>query len=461
MSAERPHALSRKKDFPDEFLWGAATSAYQVEGGWDQGGREPSIWDIFSHTAGNTLNGDSGDDAVDHYHRYAEDIALMADLGVNAYRFSISWSRLMSDGAGEVNPEGAEFYRNLCSGLAEEGITPAATLYHWDLPQAIQDRGGWLNPDVVGWFTEYARTAKETLGDLITLWATLNEPWCTAFLGHSAGEHAPGMKDPGSAYVAAHHLMLAHHSAIRAMRETRPRGDDRLGIVLNLIPAWPADESKKAATAAAGVDAIQNRLFLESLFDGRYPDEILGHHRRYGVTDRIDLGLLADAVEPIDYLGVNYYNVNRITFEQGGESMPAWPGPVGAGVAVPPGPLDEMGWAAEPEGLQWMLKRVGDLQPRLPLIVMENGAAFRDVVDREGRVNDVERIDYISRHIAAIHDARKAGVDVTGYFVWSLMDNFEWARGYSKQFGIIRVDRTTMERTVKQSGHWYREFLAS
>jgi len=457
---EKPKTSARRADFPPDFMWGVATAAYQIEGGWNEGGRGPSIWDTFSHTPGNTLNGDNGDEAVDHYRRYEEDVELMAELGVGAYRFSISWSRLIPDGTGDVNPEGVEFYRRLCTALLDRGITPAATLYHWDLPQALQDRGGWPNPDSVEWFSGYARQAKEHLGDLVHLWSTLNEPWCSAFLGHSAGEHAPGQKDPGTAFVVAHHLMLAHHTAIKTMRETNPRSDDQLGIVLNLIPAWPADDSPKSVRAAAGVDAIQNGLFLGALLDGQYPDEVLGYHRDHGVIDRIDLDRLKVAVEPIDYLGVNYYNVNHIRHLPGAKPMAAWPGPNDAGFARPPGELTEMGWGVEPEGLTWMLERVGNLVPGLPLLIMENGAAYPDEIVGTGPIRDPKRIDYIQLHIDAVRDARDRGVNVAGYFVWSLLDNFEWARGYSKLFGIAHVDRSTMERTVKASGRWYQEFLA-
>jgi beta-glucosidase len=451
---------ARRADFPPDFHWGVATAAYQVEGAWNEGGRGPSIWDTFSHTPGNTYNGDNGDDAVDHYHRYEEDIELMSELGVGAYRLSLSWSRLIPDGTGDVNPEGVDFYRKLCRALLDKGITPAATLYHWDLPQALQDRGGWPNPRSVEWFAGYAEKAKENLGDLVRMWSTLNEPWCPAFLGHSAGEHAPGMRDPGTAFVVAHNLMLAHHAAINVMRKTKTQDDDQLGIVLNLIPAWPADESLESARVAAGVDAIQNGLFLGAVFDGQYPDEILGYHRDHGVSEMIDLDLLKAAVEPIDYLGVNYYNVNHIRHLPGAGQMPAWPGPNDAGFARPPGELTEMGWGVEPEGLTWMLERVSNLVPDLPLIIMENGAAYPDEVPSAGRIHDPKRIAYLQGHIDAIRDAMESGVNVAGYFVWSLLDNFEWARGYSKLFGIIHVDRTTMERTLKASGHWYQEFLA-
>lgn len=451
----------RSSDFPPDFLWGVSTAAYQIEGAWNEGGRGPSIWDTFSHTPGKTYNGDNGDVAVDHYHRYVEDVDLMADLGVTAYRFSISWSRLIPDGTGEVNPEGVEFYRNLCGALVDQGITPAATLYHWDLPQALQDRGGWLSSDSIEWFARYARIAKETLGDLVQIWSTINEPWCTAFLGHSAGEHAPGVTDPRSSFIVAHNLMMAHHAAMRTMREMTPTGDGRLGIVLNLIPAWPADETPASARAAEGVDAVQNRLFLGAALEGEYSDEVLEYHQKWNVADVVDLARLKGSVEPLDYLGINYYNVNHIRHNPGAQPMSAWPGPSDAGLSRPPGELTEMGWGVEPEGLSWILQRVGRMAPDLPLMITENGAAYPDDVKADGTIDDPKRIGYMRRHIAAIREAMNNGVNVTGYFVWSLLDNFEWARGYSKHFGIVHVDRSTMERTVKASGRWYRDFLAS
>jgi beta-glucosidase len=447
------------RDFPRDFLWGVATSAYQIEGAADEGGRGPSIWDTFSHTPGKTRNGDTGDLADDHYHRFREDIDLMAAIGVNAYRFSISWSRLIPEGTGAVNPEGVAFYRSVCSALIERGITPVATLYHWDLPQTLQDRGGWANPESVSWFADYAAVAKDALGDLVTMWVTLNEPWCTAFLGHGSGDHAPGMTDPGTSFVVAHHLMLAHHAAIASMRLTAPRPEDRLGIVLNLIPAWPDNGSAEVKEAAAGIDAVQNRLFAAAVLDGKYPAIVRRIHETLGVEDRIDLDALAAAAEPIDFLGINYYNINHIELDAGAEPMGEWPGVPNARLATPPGHLTDMGWGVEPFGLTWMLNRVTEWAPGLPLIIMENGAAYPDEVESDGRVIDPLRQQYIESHIAAMHEAMGDGANVKGYFVWSLLDNFEWARGYAMRFGIVHVDYATFERTIKESGRWYQEFL--
>jgi beta-glucosidase len=452
--------MASLSQFPPGFLWGVATASYQIEGAVEEDGRGRSIWDTFAHTPGKTSNGETGDDAVDHYHRYAEDVALMSEIGVNAYRFSIAWSRLIPEGTGGVNQAGVDFYRRLCKELAGAGITPVATLYHWDLPQALQDRGGWLNPDSVDWFTEYARVAKDALGDMVNTWVTLNEPWCVAFLGHSSGEHAPGITDTPGSLVVAHHLMLAHHSAIGAMRETAPREDDRLGIVLNLIPAWPQNDTAEDRAAAAAVDLVQNRLFADAVLRGRYPDEILSLFERYGVSEAIDNDGLAARRQTIDFLGVNYYNVNHIEHVGGTESMSPWPGSWGARVVRAPGKLTEMNWGVEPEGLTWMLERIGSENPGLPLVICENGAAYSDVVGPDGSIDDSERTDYVRRHIDAMKLAIDRGVDVRGYFLWSLMDNFEWARGYDKRFGIVRVDFDTMTRTVKSSGAWYRDFLA-
>jgi beta-glucosidase len=447
-------------EFPDGFVWGVAASAYQIEGAVAEGGRTPSIWDTFAHTPGKTFEGHTGDVAADHFHRFEEDVALMADLGVTSYRFSISWSRLMPDGTGDVNPDGVDFYRRLCTALRDRGIEPLATLYHWDLPQVLHDRGGWADPRSVEWFTEYAVRAKEALGDLVRMWATFNEPHCTAFLGYSEGLHAPGVADPASAYVVAHHLMLAHHRAIAAMRTTSPREDDQLGIVLNLIPAWAVDASREAGHVAADADAIHNRLFASAVLSGEYPDTILRYFDRFGVSDRIDTDELAGAVVPIDFLGVNYYNVNHFGYEQGAPMLADWPGPENGVLARPPGELTEMGWGVEPVGLTWMLNRVKAWAPDLPLYVTENGAAYPDEVGPDGVVDDPKRIAYIHQHIAAIKEAIDEGADVRGYYVWSLLDNFEWAYGFAKRFGLVRVDYDTLARTPKASYHWYREFIA-
>lgn len=448
--------------FPTDFLWGVAASAYQVEGAVDEGGRGPSVWDIFSHLPGKTSHGDTGDVAIDHYHRMEEDVDIIAGLGVDAYRFSIAWPRLLPDGTGVVNREGVDFYRRLCERLLERDVTPFVTLYHWDLPQALQEEGGWQDRRSVEWFAEYAAVTKEHLGDLVSLWTTLNEPWCAAFLAHGSGVFAPGISDPAAAYVAAHHLMLAHHRAIRALRETAARPDDRLGIVLNVIPARPADPENPDDVRVAGIaDDIHNRLFLDATFFGTYPESILELHERFDVGDRIDVSEMAEARQDIDLLGVNYYNVNRFEYRPDSDGMGEFPGADGAVMARPPGELTEMGWGVEPHGLTEVLRWIDSDYPGIPLYVTENGAAYPDRVGPDGQVDDPERIAYLEQHIAAVAEALEAGVDVRGYFAWSVFDNFEWALGYSKRFGLVRVDYDTLERTVKASGRWYRDFIAS
>lgn len=448
--------------FPDDFLWGVATSAYQIEGGADAGGRAPSIWDTFSHQPGRTRHGDTGDVACDHFHRFAEDVAIMRDLGVNAYRFSLSWSRILPFGTWKVNRRGIDFYRRLCELLVDGGIEPLVTLYHWDLPQALQDRDGWLAADSVQWFAEYAVVAKQALGDLVSTWATLNEPWCTAFLGYSAGTHAPGATDARSAYVVAHHLMLAHHAAVDAMRQTVPQADDRLGIVLNLIPAWPADpDSAFDLAAARAADAVQNRLFADAVLTGTIPEAVIAEHRRLGIDHLVDPEELAAGFARSDYLGVNFYNINRFRHVPGAEAPGPWPLAHESVLATPPGPLNEMQWAAEPHGLTWMLERIAFEYPAIPIVICENGVALADEPDANGFVEDVDRIEYLEGHLEALAIAIERGADVRGYMVWSLLDNFEWSRGYSKRFGLVRVDPTTLDRTIKASGHWYRSFIAA
>ena len=439
---------------PPGFRWGVATSSHQIEGAVAEGGRSPSVWDTFSHTPGRVLGGQHADVTVDHYHRMAEDVALMADLGVDTYRFSIAWSRLLPDGVGEVNPAGAAFYRLLCETLREAGITPLVALYHWDHPQVLQDRGGWANPEMVEWFAAYAAAAKRTLGDLASDWLTLNEPYCAAFLGHASGIHAPGIADPATAHLAAHHMMLAHHRAVATLRETAPNDDDTVTIALNLIPAWD-DEEGPAGPAARAVDMVQNQLFLDAVLEGRYPDEVLAHHRRFGLEDRVDPDELARVHQPIDYLAINYYNITHVVRRDGAPFPDGFPGADGAVCVDPPEPRTDMGWGVEPEGLAWMLRRVAAAHPDLPLIISENGAAFPDEVSEDGRIHDPQRIAYLRDHIGVVVDAIADGVDVRGYHVWSLLDNFEWSLGYGMRFGLIRVDFDSLERTPKDSARWY------
>lgn len=445
--------------FPTTFLWGVASAAYQIEGAVDEGGRGLSIWDTFSHSPGKTVA--TGDVAVDHYHRFRDDVAIMADLGVDAYRFSLAWSRILPTGSGEVNAEGVAFYRRLCEELLAAGITPVATLYHWDLPQILEDRGGWLVADSADWFVEYATAAKRHLGDLIQMWTTHNEPWCTAFLGYGSGQFAPGVADPTSALAAAHHVMVSHHRAVTALRQTEPHPDDSVGIVLNVVPSRPATDDPADRAVADATDLVANRLFLEATLHGKYSDEVRHLHDRFEVDSMIDADDLDRSATGIDYLGVNYYNINRFTHVPDRPAPGEYPGADGAVLASPPTEVTDMGWGIEPEGLAGVLRRVAAAAPGLPLYVTENGAAFADRVGPDGEVDDLDRIAYLRDHIARVGEVIAEGVDVRGYFAWSILDNFEWAEGYSKRFGLVWVDYETLERTVKASGHWYRDFIAA
>ncbi|MHB1064457.1 MAG: glycoside hydrolase family 1 protein [Georgenia sp.] len=455
--------------FPDGFVWGAATAAYQIEGAAREGGRGPSIWDTFSHTPGRTRDGDTGDVAADHYHRWREDVALMSTLGLDAYRLSISWPRVQPGGRGELNPEGVAFYRDLLDGLRAAGIAPYVTLYHWDLPQELQDAGGWVNRETAYAFAEYARAMARELGDRVEVWTTLNEPWCSAFLGYASGVHAPGHTDPAEALAAVHHLNLAHGLATTAIREELGE-QAQVSITLNLHVTRPADPSRVAdLDAAHRVDLVGNHIFLGPLLNGSYPIGLREITR--DITDAAYV-LPGDTIlirQRIDVLGVNYYSTNYVRARAAGEPAIGRSGGHGAGVGSPwvglddvdfldpTGPLTAMGWNIEPEGLHELLTALDNAYDGLPLMVTENGAAFDDVLGPDGAVHDPDRKDYVARHLVQVARAIEDGADVRGYFLWSLLDNFEWSWGYSRRFGIVYVDYATGERTLKDSGRWYAE----
>jgi beta-glucosidase len=448
--------------FPPGFVWGAATSAYQVEGAVHEGGRGPSIWDVFSRTPGKVAGGDTGDVAADHYHRYREDAALMADLGLRAYRFSIAWPRIQPLGHGPANQAGLDFYRRLVDRLLELGIEPWVTLYHWDLPQALQNWGGWANREVVGRFADYAAVVYGALHDRVRHWTTLNEPWCSAFLGHAAGTHAPGIQDPDMAVRAVHHLLLAHGAATQAMRALA--AGPRLGITLNLDPVSPASTAPEDLEAATRIDGLYNRLFLDPLFRGRYPADVLEALQGIGGLERVEESELKAIAVPVDLLGVNYYRRWAVAARPGRPRFGGPPRPwIGAGDIefVQRGrPTTALGWEIDASGLDELLLRLDRDYPRLPLFVTENGAAFEDGVDREGRVRDDARVRFLDEHLRAALRAIQGGVDLRGFFVWSLLDNFEWAEGYAKRFGIVYVDFPTQRRVPKDSAHWYRDAIA-
>ncbi len=449
--------------FPEGFLWGVATASYQVEGAAYDDGKGPSIWDTFSHDAGSVHHGDNGDIACDHYHRIDSDIELMEELGMPAYRFSITWPRVQPDGGG-VNEVGLDHYRRLVDGLRARGIEPVATLYHWDLPQALQDRGGWANRDTARRFEDYAGVVAAALGDRVALWITLNEPWVSAFVGHAKGEHAPGMRDLRASVLAAHHLLLGHGLAARAIAET-VGSSAQVGITLNLSPVAPASPSPEDAAAARRVDEHLNRWFLDPVLRGSYPGDLLEEYVRLIGGDFLQAGDLDLIRANIDFLGVNYYTRRRVAAPAGplkpasGFSYSAWLG-------VDECPRTDVsrtakGWTIEPAGLTALLLRLREDYGDIALYITENGAAFHDYPDPTGAVRDPERIEYLRDHFAAAHAAIVKGVNLRGYFVWSLMDNFEWADGYSQRFGVVYVDYRTKTRIPKQSAYWYRDVIAA
>jgi beta-glucosidase len=436
---------------PAGFHFGTATAAYQIEGAANEDGRGPSIWDTFSHTPGKVYRGDTGDIACDHYHRLDADLDLIAWLGCRSYRFSIAWPRVMPSGQGPVNSRGIGFYRRLLEGLHRRGIVPMATLYHWDLPQALQDRGGWVSRDTASRFADYAAAVAGELGDLVPLWVTLNEPWCSAFAGHLQGRHAPGLTGLDPALRAAHHLMLGHGLACQALRAGR--GGGQVGIALNLTDVAPASADPRDADAAGRLDGHHNRWFLDPLLCGQYPADMLrwyGERADVSFCEVNDTELLA---QPLDFLGVNYYEHMRVAAN---DSEPVH----SARRQAATGPVTHAGSAIEPAGLTRVLRRVHDSYRPVPLYVTENGACFNDYADPTGSVNDVERVQYLSAYVGAAAQAIRDGVDLRGYYVWSLLDNFEWAHGYSRRFGLVYVDYRTQERIPKQSAHWYRDFIA-
>ncbi|MEV7682230.1 beta-glucosidase [Streptomyces sp. NPDC088341] len=474
----RPQTTTESR-FPRGFRWGTATAAYQIEGAAAEDGRTPSIWDTFSRAPGRVRNGDTGDIAADHYHRMDEDVALLKGLGVTDYRFSVSWPRVQPTGRGPAVQRGLDFYRRLVDALLTAGIRPVVTLYHWDLPQELEDAGGWPQRDTAGRFAEYATIAGEALGDRVTTWTTLNEPWCAAFLGYASGVHAPGRTDPVAALRAAHHFNLAHGLAVRALRDVLPRKSE-ISLTLNLHAVRPLRETPADLDAVRRIDALGNRIFLDPIFHGRLPEDLIEDTASLTDWSFVHDGDLATASEPIDSLGINYYSPTVVTavspapatatsglsdpdpghdhdHDPTGTDVPSpWPGTEERVRFVPaPGPRTAMDWPVDADGLYELLTRLRDELPRTPLMVTENGAAYDDYADPSGAVHDPERVAYLRAHLAAVHRAIAAGTRVRGYFLWSLLDNFEWAYGYSKRFGIVHVDFATQRRTVKDSARWY------
>jgi beta-glucosidase len=440
--------------FPDGFLWGAATAAYQIEGAPDADGKGPSIWDTFSHTPGKVFHGDTGDVACDSYHRYPEDIAMLARLGVGAYRFSISWPRIQPDGRGAPNAKGLDYYNRVIDALLGKGITPVVTLYHWDLPQALQDKGGWAVRDIAEIFADFAAIAGEAFGDRVHRWITLNEPWVVAHAGYRDGRHAPGIKDPARAVAANHHLLLAHGRAVAALRAASP-SPAQVGITLNL--AVVRATSPEASGLAAELETRQNGVYLGPLLRGAYPERLTAEFSPARVPGLVRDGDFGVIREPIDFLGVNFYAPQYVGIRPDGEPRRGEQliGPNQVLVHPEGMPLTAMNWLVDSSAIYELMTRLRDETGGLPLYVTENGSAWYDYVTQDGTVEDYERVKYLRDHLAALHAAISDGVNLRGYFAWSLLDNFEWAEGYAKRFGLVFVDYGTQKRILKRSGEFY------
>jgi beta-glucosidase len=432
--------------FPADFLWGAATAAYQIEGAAREDGRGESVWDRFAATPGKVRNGGTGDIACDFYRRYPEDVALMRRLGLGAFRFSVAWPRVFPHGRGPLNQAGLDFYDRLVDELLENGVEPFATLFHWDTPQALEDEGGWTNRATVGAFVEYVEAVVGRLGDRVRYWITHNEPWVVAWLGHASGVHAPGRTNEADAVAAAHHLLLSHGRAVEAIRSLVP--DARVGITHLITPAYPASSCSEDEAAAWQIDGEHNRWFLDPVFRGSYPSDLL--ERNEIVAPLVREGDLATIATPLDFLGVNNYTRDLVS---AGDGHPLLLRAEGAHTG--------MGWEVFPEGLHRLLCRVAAEYAPPAIYVTENGAAYEDTRGHDGSVHDPERITFLDVYLDAVAQAVRDGVPVKGYFAWSLLDNFEWAQGYTKRFGLVYVDYPTLQRIPKDSFYWYRDFISS
>lgn len=441
--------IEKKNIFPKDFIWGTATASYQIEGAWDEDGKGESIWDRFSHTPGKVANGDSGDVACDHYHLWRHDLDIMKELGLKNYRFSIAWPRVLPTGSGKINQKGLDFYSNLVDGMLEKGIQPFITLYHWDLPQALQEEGGWPSRNIVDRYVEYADVISRALGDRVKNWITLNEPFVSAFMGHMEGRHAPGITDLDTAVAASHHLMLSHGLAVPVIRNNCIGAD--VGITLNLTPQVPASSSAEDRNKARWMDGFINRWFLDPLVGRGYPQDMVSD---FGTKmDFVKPGDMEIIATPVDFLGVNYYTrgIARSSNEREKENEPI--------VVFPNDEHTEMGWEVYPQGIYNILGRLHFDYAFPAIFITENGAAFQDEIGPDGQVYDPVRLSYIQRHLEMVHKAIEIGVPVNGYFVWSLFDNFEWAHGYSKRFGLVYVDYETQQRILKSSAKWYQQVI--
>lgn len=441
-----------KINFPQDFLWGTCTASYQIEGAHNEDGKGESIWDRFAHTPGNIEDGYVGDIACDHYHRYQEDVAHMKKMNNRAYRFSISWPRIFPGGQGKINEKGLDFYKKLIDELKSNDIIPVATIYHWDLPQHLQFLGGWANNDTVKYYTEYARTLFQELGDDVPYWITFNEPWCISFLSNMIGEHAPGKKDTRMALEVAHNLHIAHGRAVEAFKQEKISSE--IGITLNLYPVEGVDEQEKTNKAVQLMDQHKNRWFLDPVFFGKYPEKLYKIYQSHFGDFTAEHADIKEAQQDIDFLGVNYYTRTVVKFD---------PNHILKSEAVNPkgSKYTDMGWEEYPQGLYKLLKRVDQDYGPVPLYITENGAAYKEKVEKDGAVHDPDRINYLKEHFQAAFQAIEEGVPLKGYFVWTLMDNFEWAFGYNKKFGLIYTDFDNNQKRIwKDSAYWFKKVIA-
>lgn len=441
-----------KINFPENFIWGSATSAYQIEGACSEDGKGESIWDRFCHLPGNIENGHTGDIACDHYHRYEEDIEIMKEIGIKSYRFSVSWPRIFPNGTGQPNQKGLDFYKRLTDCLLENGITPAITLYHWDLPQKLQDMGGWKNRDTTDYFTEYSSEMFKNFGDVVPMWVTHNEPWVVTLLGHLLGTHAPGIKDLRTSLEVSHHLLLSHGKTMKVFRDMNI--DAQIGIAPNLSYNYPASQKPEDIAAAELSFSLMGRWFLDPIFKGHYPKNALEHYKNKGIDlsfSEEDLKLIN---QPIDFLAFNTYSSYFIKHDPAAESGYAWAEPPFENYEI-----TEMDWIVHPEGLYDLLMLLDRDYGKPNLIISENGAAFKDEISSNGKIEDVRRIQYLKDYLTQAHRAIQDGVNLKAYYLWSFMDNFEWSFGYNKKFGIVHVDFETQERKIKDSGYWYKEVI--
>ncbi len=450
----------KKYVFPKGFTWGTATASYQIEGAVKQDGRGETIWDRFCQNPANNKYGETGERACDHYNRYKEDVRIMKDLGMNAYRFSIAWSRIQPTGRGEVNKKGLQFYSDLIDELLKAGIEPFITLYHWDLPQKLQDIGGWTNREIPRYFEDYCRIIFGNYGDRVTKWITLNEPKCSAYLGYAAGMHAPGYKDYSASLEAAYNLLCAHGRAVKLFRDMKLKGD--IGITIDHQPYVPFSDTDADRVAARNLDGLINRLYFDPVFKGKFPQDVLALMEKKGCTlpeiREEDLRMIS---QKIDFLGINYYFINHVRYDE-----TAWPvcadvWPNGKDLYSLDIPLTDRNWTIEPDGLTETLMRMKNEYAVENIYITENGASFNDVINIDGEVVDDNRIDYLRRHLEAAYNAILAGVNLKGYFVWSLTDNYEWNFGKYSRFGLVYVDFETQRRTIKKSGYWFRDVVRS